>query len=373
MSLARRTSLEVRWFTTERGPDVLLALDGEGRPRDIARELGEDLLQLTHVDNLTGTADTLTLDVQDRDHRWSGDWKPVFGDAIEASIIVDEGEAWLTGVERLVLGRFSHDKITLSGPPARASISAVSAPLATGLRRTKRTRTWSGRTLVGIAEDITDRAGLNLDWIGSDSLTYKRREQKDKSDLEFLEELCTEVGRTLKLTKEPERDRWMIVISPESENDSRASVGELDLNGGNVISWTFDGDDSARYGNCHLKFFDPRTNKTIPGEFPPPGTSDADRIAMGLDPDGQTLEVRLPVDDGGHAIEICKGKLRAANQYAATGHLVTLGDPGLVAGVTFDLVNAFGFEGRYIITRAEHRAIGGYTCSLDVRKTVTGF
>ena len=65
--------------------------------------------------------------------------------------------------------------------------------------------------------------------------------------------------------------------------------------------------------------------------------------------------------------------LRAANRFATSGQITTVGDCGLVAGVTFDLKNAFGFDGKFIITRAEHRAVGGYTCVLDVRRCLDGY
>jgi phage protein D len=95
-------------------------------------------------------------------------------------------------------------------------LSCVSAPLATGLRRRKRTRAWKGVTLKQIASDIADRAGLSLSWDGTAGLTYTDAHQADKSDLEFLEELCNEVGRDLKVTEDK------IVIFDELTRDSAA-------------------------------------------------------------------------------------------------------------------------------------------------------
>lgn len=354
----RHADLAITWTAKDAGSNALLALGGGSR--DITRELGDSLLSFSYTDNLTGAADDLSLEVEDRAELWSGDWQPQHGDKVEATIT---SEPWLTDVKTLRVGTFAHDKITLAGPPARVSIKAISAPLATGLRRTKRTRSWRKATLYDIAADIADRAGVDLDWIGSDGETYKQRVQQNKSDLEFLEELCAEVGRAVKVAESAQRaGRFAIIIFPEAERDSTAPVGEIDLRGGNVLSWSFDADDSARYGSCHIKFFDPRSGKTVEAQY-----TDPDHV------DGQTLEVRLPVDARGQALEICKGKLRQANRFAAAGHLDVVGDPGLVAGVTFDLANAGGLSGRFIITKATHRPVGGYVCSLDVRRCVEAF
>lgn len=347
MSLARRATISLDW-----------------QHKDVTRDLVPHLLALTYTDNLTGSADDLSLEFEDREGLWSGDWRPVFGDFVVARIAA---EPWLTRVRDRRLGRFAHDKISLSGPPKTARITAVSAPMATGLRRRKRTQPWNGVTLKTIAGDIAKRSGLALDWTGEEGVAYKRREQKDKSDLEFLREACDEVGRCLKVTEDK------IVIFDEEARDAAKSVGQLDLHGGHVLGWAFDADDSGRYGNCHLKFYDPHKGKVTEGQFPDQYTTREGYAALGLDPDGQTLEVRLPAENKGHAVDICKGKLRAANRFATSGRLTTIGDPGLVAGVTFDLVNAFGFDGKFIITKATHTPVGGYTCALEVRRCIGGY
>lgn len=340
----RRTKIEIIWQGT-----------------DISKDIAPDLLALNYVDNLTGAADDLAIDLQDRAALWSGPWRPVFGDSVVARIKADP---WFTKVDDLRLGKFAHDKIGISGGSSgkRVALSCVSAPLATGLRRRKRTRGWSGVTLRQIADDIGFRSGLFVQWDGEDGLKYKRAQQTEKSDLEFLEELCKEVGRNLKITED------QIAVFDELSRDSVESTGPISLTGGHVLSWSFDSDDSARYGSCVISFFNPRTGKTQRGQFPPDG-----KTIAGLDPNGQTLELRLGVDSIGHAQDKAKALLRNGNRFATSGHLDVVGDPGLVAGVTFDLTDAFGFDGKFIITKAVHKPVGGYTCSLSVRRCLEDY
>lgn len=340
----RRAKLAVTWET-----------------KAIARDLGPHLKSLVYVDNLSGAADDLQLELEDRDSLWSGDWRPTFGDKVVARL---EADGWFaySGPGSLRLGTFAHDKISLSGPPRVAKLACVSAPLATGLRRRKRTHTWKGVTLKQIASDIATRAKLKLDFDGDAGAKYKHAAQNNKSDLEFLQELCKEVGRTLKVTE------LAIAIYDEQKLDAGVAVGEIDLIGGKVLGWNFDADDSARYGSCHVSCFDPRTGKKHEYEFPPKGVT-----IPGLDPNGQTLELAISVSDAGEAAKRASALLRNANRFATSGNITTVGDPGLVAGVVFDLTNAFGFDGKFIITRAEHHPVGGYTCALAVRRCLEGY
>jgi phage protein D len=353
MSLARRAEVSVKWHSKDKG--AVVAADGTFT--DITRDLEPHLLGIAYTDNLTGAADDLTIELEDVAELWEGDWRPQLGDQVEATITA---EPWLTQVDTLRFGRFAHDKITLALPPHRVTIQAISAPLATGLRRRKRVKTWSGVNLLYIAADICNRAGLDLDWQGDAGDTYKRREQRDKSDLEFLEELCKEVGRGVKVCESTQANgKFQISVFPEYQMDTGASVGTVDIRGGHVVDASFQVDDSARYGSVHVKFLNPRTGKVAEYEYKDPDN-----------PDGQTLMLRLPLDNSAQGAAICKGKLRQANLFAGTGQLTVQGDPGLVAGVVFDLKGAHSIDGRFIVTKATHNPIGGYTTRIDVRRTV---
>jgi Bacteriophage probable baseplate hub protein len=346
-------------YYQQAGRHTKLAVTWESK--GIARDLAPHLKALSYGDNLSGAADDLALELEDRVELWSGDWRPQFGDTVVARI---EADGWFSDepTTSLRLGTFAHDKIGLKGPPHVASLQCVSAPLATGLRRRKRTHAWRGVTLKQIATDIANRANLRLDFQANSGPAYKSAVQNDKSDLEFLQEECKEIGATLKVTEKT------IVIYDELALDSGPSIGTIDLRGGQVLDWAFDADDSGRYGFCHVTCFDPRTGKKYQYQFPPDGTTIA-----GLDPNGQTLELVIQVSDVAEAQTRATALLRNANRFATSGKLTTVGDCGLVAGVIFDLTNAGGFNGKFIITKAEHHPVGGYVCNLDVRRCLEGY
>jgi phage protein D len=342
----RRVELAVAWATKE-----------------TVRDLAPHLRSLTYTDNLSGAADDLAFDVEDREGLWSGDWQPTAGDEVVARAKFAYG--WFgyeKPVDNLRLGTYAHDKISLSGPPRVASLQCVSAPLATELRRRKRTRAWRGVSLKKIAGDIAQRAGLTLEWDGTEPPSYQKALQHDKSDLEFLEEQTKEIGRTLKVTEEK------IVIYDEFKLDSGDAVGAIDFLGGELQRWSFDADDNERYGSCHITCVNPRTGKKIEYRFPPSGTK-----IPGLDDNGQTLELVIAISDAAEAAARAQSALRNANRFATTGKLTAIGDLGLVAGVVFDLKNAQKFSGKWIITKATHHLVGGYTVDLDIRRCLEGY
>jgi hypothetical protein len=68
---------------------VKLAVTWESKA--LARDLAPHLLGLTYVDNLSGAADDLSLDLEDREALWAGDWQPTFGDKVVARL---EYQGW---------------------------------------------------------------------------------------------------------------------------------------------------------------------------------------------------------------------------------------------------------------------------------------
>jgi hypothetical protein len=93
----------------------------------------------------------------------------------------------------------------------------------------------------------------------------------------------------------------------------------------------------------------------------------------GLDPNGQTLELRMPVDSGARRRRRPRRSCAARTPSPGRAHFLRW-RPGLVAGVTFNLTDAFGFDGKFIIAKAEHRPGGeGYTCALAVRRCLEGY
>lgn len=338
--LARRTGIGIVWSG-----------------RDVSADLAPYLTGLTWSDSLGGKADDLQVTLHDRDGLWSGDWRPEFGDIVEASI---EAESWVNGgaLRRLAFGRCSVDERGPSGPPQVYSVKAISAGLSTGLRRTKRTRAWAGTSLRTIAQDIATRAGLDLLW-SAPEFALRRQDQKHESDLAFLLRLCEDAGLACKVT-----DGQLAVFS-EADLEAGTPVVTLSPGGPGVLSWSLSESTSDLYESCVVRYRDPLSGKLI--EAWAGSTRREGGKTVGDEP---ILQSTRRVEDAAHAARLAEQLLAASQRAATTGSVTTVGDPVLVAGVIVAVDRAYGLDGRYIVTEAQHRAVGGYETALTLRRVL---
>ena len=80
--------------------------------------------------------------------------------------------------------------MSVSGAPRTFEMQAVSTPLNQPIRRKAITKAWESRTLRGIAEEIAAENGLQLFFDVEEDPQYDRRDQKEESNLAFLQRLC---------------------------------------------------------------------------------------------------------------------------------------------------------------------------------------
>ena len=128
---------------------------------DVTEEVGSDLLSFSYSDRETDEADTVTFTLMDPDGKWAGSWRPDGGEKVEATIY-DGTVHGVTGI--LDCGKFTVDSLRCSGSPRVMEISATSIPLASPIRRKRKTRAWEKTTLKAIAGAIAKENGLELLW-----------------------------------------------------------------------------------------------------------------------------------------------------------------------------------------------------------------
>jgi len=323
--------------------------------RDVTADLAPHLKRLTWSESLSGAADDLQIEIHDRERLWATDWRPTFGDVIAAAV---EAESWVSGgaTRRLPLGRVLVDEIEVQGPPATATIKAISAGLSTGLRRTKRTRGWAGAKLSTIATDIASRAGLDLLYSGPD-FAIARQDQKHESDLAFLLRLCEETGLALKVTD------GQIAVIAEADLEAGTPVTTLVPGLSRVKSWSLRDSSSERYVSCVVRYRDPVKGHVIEAIAGETHREDGRDV-----PDEPCLRETRRVEDKAHAERLARQILRAAQQGATLASFSVVGDPALVSGVVVEVDGVYGMGGRYLVTDTQHSAVGGYTTSLELRR-----
>jgi phage protein D len=340
---------------------VQLTYDGTNITADIAPYL----TGFTYTDVMSGEVDDISVDLQDTDELWLGDWLPDKGATLRASIVLED---WLYDGDTQVLpcGQFELDEIDLKSPPHTITIGAVSVPEKSKLRGVEKTRSWEKTTIKNVANELVQAVGMTLFYDTTADVKYDRVEQSDQSDLEFLEKCCKDAGLALKLT-----DSQVVIFEEYKYEQADAVVTVHNPRNGAVTqpedivavqSWSFKSKLRDVYKACHVKHMDSKSKTNIEYTFTDPNKTT-----------GQTLQVNQQVENIAEAERIAKSKLREKNKEEVTGSLSLVGDFRVAAGITITLSGFRKFDGKYIVTKVTHKVGGGYAQDVEIRRCLNGY
>ncbi len=331
--------------------------------KDISADLQQYLKSVSYTDNMSGEADDLQLTLEDKAGLWQSAWMPKKGATLDVSI-----RHINAGAEQVVrFGLFEIDEITSSGMPSEVCIKAVSVPDNNNLRGVERTRSWEKAELKSIANDIAGGAGLELLYDAKDyNPTIDRAEQSEQSDLSFLYKLCADHGLALKICNN------QLVVFDEADYEAADAVAQL-LKPGNIAA---DGAKTIKhlkryslsskvrdvYKACHVKYQEGKDKQKIEATFTAPDKTD-----------GKTLEVNEQVSSIADAERLAKKRLREKNSAEISGSFDIIGCPELAAAAVIQLSGFGVFDGKYIVTKAQHDIGSGYTTRIDVRRCLDGY
>ena len=137
---------------------ALVAMTYNGRSAD---QMAEYLTSFRFTDVASGSSDSISVELDDRDRRWIGGWFPQKGDKLKPEIILRDWDKEGQEVKKKC-GAFVIDDYSFSGGPLRCSIEAVALPSTSGFKVTERTHTYERTTLKEIGETNAKRSGLQL-------------------------------------------------------------------------------------------------------------------------------------------------------------------------------------------------------------------
>ena len=134
------------------------------------------------------------------------------------------------------------------------------------------------------------------------------------------------------------------------------------------IKWSHTlGQAGTQYASCRVSYVGPN-GKPLEG------------IAYVKDYDAksktnQQLEVYAPVTSKAEAKELAAKKLRLHNKFERQVGFTYSGDPGKVAGLTFEAKDFGPWDGKYIVKQAKHTVTGsgGYTTQVSGRHVLGGY
>ena len=227
---------------------------------NITKDIAPFLKDFEYSDNESKKADDIQITLEDRDALWMSSWKPTKGDAISATIIVED---WFGPGQSLSLpcGSFQVDEFEIEGPPNTVKIKAVSVPITSTARGEKKTKGWERITLRDMAAQIAGNAGLTLVYEADSNPYYLRVDQAELSDLAFLHKQCEKSGLSLKVTDK------QLVIFDERKYESKATVRSIDRLAGDVTKFSFKSKSAGTAKAASVKYTDSLTGKTKEGLF----------------------------------------------------------------------------------------------------------
>ncbi|WP_302292827.1 MULTISPECIES: phage late control D family protein [Pseudomonadati] len=326
---------------------------------DAASAIDPALLDFKFTDNASGKADEIRLSLHDRDGKWHGDWRPALGMDVTATLVARDWEQ--EGVDlSLPCGTFRIDELEFSGPPDKVDIKAVSSALTTGLRDEKKTQAWESFSLRKLAGDVAGRNGLELMYDGPEH-TFSRQDQREESDLAFLQRLSTERGMNCKV-----HDGKLILFDGAGADGRGASL-TIPRKGSlySPTSYRFrESSSGTGYSKAKVAYTDPTSGTTHEAEVSAPKEN--------VQPDEKTLQLNKRVESSAEAIRLGKSGLRQTNKNKDKATIEIMGNPGLVAGIVIGLTGFGKLDGSYFVEKAEHAvSSSGYRTSAEIRRTLS--
>ena len=312
---------------------------------DITKTITDYIEGFSYVDNASGTADTVTLKLNNKSGKWSGSWIPVQGDSVKTIIKLTNWNK--EGDNRIFdCGFFLIDDLSFSGPPSTASIGGISTPINTDFNITKKNKTWQSTTVKGILSSIASSAGIGLYFSGQD-YTIKEIEQSDQEDVNFAFQLCSSYNLAMKLYNKK------IVVFDQVEYEKKNA--SLTIRRADVESYSIKKGMTRQYDGVSISYTDGILNKTLSYKFM---LKEGTRI-LKLNEKASSLQ---------DAEVKAKAKLLAHNRQCQTMSVTVKGDTKYISS---KCVNVSGFgklDGKYYIDSVTHNkdAGSGYTCTLEM-------
>lgn len=315
---------------------------------DITNDIAPYIISFTYNDNRSGEADSITVELEDTQAKFIGDWFPKRNSVMEASIRVKD---WKSSGDTNVLkcGIFEIDEIEAS--QGTVSIKGVSSPVTYAGRRESVTKTWEKMQLKNIAQDIADKSGLLLNYTAAENPEFGRIDQTQESNLQFLTRLTHRSGLAIKIVD------GKISIYNEIDAEKESASLTISRTDKTVRGWSFKTQSVNTYKSCEVSYFDPNTKALIEADAAEPDDM----------PSGQALKINTRVENKAEAEALAKSKLREANKREVTGSLDLIGDVRLLDGIVIQ-VEGFGtFDGKYrVVTSAHSVSSSGYTTHVEL-------
>lgn len=303
-------------------------------------------MSFKYTDVASGSSDSISLDLSDRDRHWIGGWFPRKGDALKPVIVLHNWDKENDETKRSC-GKFIIDDFSFKGgPPIRLTIDALALPSTSGFKATERTYTYENSTIKEIGEQIAKRAGLKLVY-DAPLRAIETVSQDKQTDCSFLNDLVVKYGLALKIYN----DR--LVIFDEAVYESKAPVvtlRESDFEPG----WSWNTKLTGTYTGVKYQYTHTKKDKTFTVN-----AGSGERILICDDEANNQTEATI----------IALAKFNNANK-GTTTMKITMRTPGknIISSNCVQIEGLGNLDGKYYVDEATTTISDGTKTAYDLRK-----
>jgi len=312
--------------------------------------ISENWTSFTYTDPAEGEADSISVEIFDRDNANLEKALPDLGAEMTAKIETqDWGDA--PGSGTLDCGKLILDDFSFSGWPTKGTVSAVSSPADSSFRETERTKTWKNVTVQEIGKEVAGNAGIAIEWDSSTNPTIKVLEQTEETDCSFFENLCKTYGLMVKIYANK-----LVVYDREAYKAKDAAVT---IKLGDVESWDWKKKLAHTYTGGTYTYTESKKKDKI-------------KVTVGGGP--RWLHKSGKADDQADATLKITAAINIANHGATTMSVTMMGRTDLVSTMCVNMEGFGKLDGKYYIDKVEQSVSsnGGYTTSIETSKVEGG-
>ena len=309
--------------------------------KEVTKFIAPYVVSLSYTDHKHGKSDEIQLEIRDDDGQWKSNWYPQKGDVVRLKIGYE-------GEQLLDCGIFEIDEPDFSDSTDEVlQLKGVSASVKKPVRQAN-TKSYEGRTLKQIAQEIADKHEYTLVFNSEKDLKIEQVTQKQERDLAFLQRLAEKYGYAFKIT-----DKKLVFYQIEKleEVETIYVMGKKQLLGYNLKDKSLE-----VYRACEVKYFDARTKELIAH------TETAPNVAK-----GDTLKLNTRCENKEQAIAVAKAAL-AFSTKDIEGTIDIEGNPIISAGANIEITELGKLNGKYSVEVAKHSIADDYTTSLSIKK-----
>ncbi len=309
-----------------------------------AAQMAQYITNFKYSDVASGSSDSISVELDDRDRLWIGPWFPQKGDRLKPSIVLQNWDKDGT-TEEIKCGTFEVDDFSFKGGPICCTIDALALPSSSGFKATERTNTYENTTIKEIGLEVAQRANMEL-FYDADTINIENVAQDNQTDCAFYSELVTKFGLAMKIYN----DR--IVVFDEAayeEKDPVAVMTEADFEPG----WSWDTTSDGTYTGVKYQYQHPEKDQTFTVEI-----GGGDRILTCNDAANNQTEATL----------IALAKLNNANKGTTTMKITLRSARPFIASSCVQIDGLGQLGGKYYIEQADTTVDNGTKTALSLRR-----